>query len=56
MSKAFKNNTSPGVPKMKGFSPKSPGMVASKAPSQGVIPPMKPHNLMGCMNKSKIPR
>jgi hypothetical protein len=56
MSKAFKNNMSTGVPKMKGFSPKSPGMVAAKAPSQGMVPPMKPHTLMGSMNKSKLPR
>ena len=56
MTKAFKNNMSPGVPKVKGFSPKAPGMVAAKAPSQGASPPMKPHTLMGSMNKSKMPK
>jgi hypothetical protein len=56
MVKAFKNNMSPGVPKGKGFSPKAPGMVAAKAPSQGTTQPMKPHTLMGCLGKTKMPK
>ena len=38
MAKAFKNNMSPGVPKMKGFSPKAPRTVA----------PMVPNGAEGC--------
>lgn len=55
MSKAFKNNMSPGVPKMKGFSPKTPGVVAAM-PSKQPMPSMKPHTLAGSMGKTKMPR
>ena len=56
MTKAFKSNDKPGVPKMKGFSPKAPGMVAAKAPSQGAQPPFKPPTLMGMKGKSHSPK
>lgn len=53
MSKAFKNNMSPGVPKMKGFSPKAPGVVAAM-PSKQPMPPLKPRTVAGMMNKTKF--
>ncbi len=55
MTKAFKNNMSPGVPKMKGFTPKAPRTVApmvAKAPA----PPATPHTLMGELHKKHLPK
>ena len=55
MTKAFKNNMSPGVPKVKGFSPKAPGVVAAM-PAKQPMPPMKPHTVAGMMNKKHLPK
>ena len=53
MTKAFKNNANPGVPKMKGFTPKAPGVVAAM-PAKKPMPPMKPHTVSGMMNKTQF--
>lgn len=56
MSKAFKNNMSPGVPKMKGFSPKASSAGAPKPAAPAAMPSMKPHTLAGSMGKTKMTR
>ena len=55
MTKAFKNNMSPGVPKMKGFSPKAPRTVAPMVP-KAAAPAPTPHTLMGVQNKKHLPK
>jgi hypothetical protein len=55
VSKAFKNNMSPGVPKMKGFSPKAPRTVAPMVP-KAAAPAPTPHTLMGVQNKKHLPK
>lgn len=56
MSKAFKNNMKPGVPKVAGFKPPTPGVVAAKPAAPAAMPNMKPHTLAGSMGKTKMPR
>lgn len=55
MTKAFKNNMSPGVPKIKGFTPKSPGVVAPMV-AKMAAPKMTPHTIKDDLGKKHLPK
>lgn len=55
MSKAFKNNMKPGVPKVAGFKAPTPGLVAAK-PSYQKAPTHQQQTIQGDLGKTKLPR